>query len=112
MKATGGNEVSGGEILQYSMIVFLISRFVMTWAMQYLYPAKLLMVMSLVAMALCIFMTQSPNLAGVIALVSISACLSLMFRLFASCLWGDMVISTCALKSTVLNLRTILMQVH
>ncbi|CAB9495124.1 L-fucose:H+ symporter permease [Alteromonas macleodii] len=79
MQATGGNEVSGGEILQYSMIVFLISRFVMTWAMQYLYPAKLLMIMSLVAMALCIFMTQSPNLAGVIALVSISACLSLMF---------------------------------
>ncbi|MHC6647442.1 L-fucose:H+ symporter permease [Alteromonas sp. HB246098] len=79
MKATGGNEVSGGEILQYSMIVFLISRFVMTWAMQYLYPAKLLMIMSMVAMALCIFMTQSPNLAGVIALVSISACLSLMF---------------------------------
>lgn len=79
MKATGGNEVSGGEILQYSMIVFLISRFVMTWVMQYLYPARLLMIMSLVAMALCIFMTQSPNLAGVIALVSISACLSLMF---------------------------------
>ena len=79
MEATGGNEVSGGEILQYSMIVFLISRFVMTWLMQYLYPARLLMIMSLVAMALCIFMTQSPNLAGVIALVSISACLSLMF---------------------------------
>ncbi|MFD3389426.1 L-fucose:H+ symporter permease [Alteromonas macleodii] len=79
MKATGGNEVSGGEILQYSMIVFLISRFVMTWVMQYLYPARLLMIMSLTAMALCIFMTQSPNLAGVIALVSISACLSLMF---------------------------------
>ena len=79
MKATGGNEVSGGEILQYSMIVFLISRFVMTWVMQYLYPARLLMIMSLIAMALCIFMTQSPNLAGVIALVSISACLSLMF---------------------------------
>lgn len=79
MKAMGGNEVSGGEILQYSMIVFLISRFVMTWVMQYLYPARLLMIMSLIAMALCIFMTQSPNLAGVIALVSISACLSLMF---------------------------------
>ena len=79
MKATDGNEVSGGEILQYSMIVFLISRFVMTWVMQYLYPARLLMIMSLIAMALCIFMTQSPNLAGVIALVSISACLSLMF---------------------------------
>ncbi len=79
MEAIGGNEVDGGQILQYSMIVFLISRFVMTWLMQYIYPARLLMIMSLTASALCIFVTQSPNLAGVIALVSISACLSLMF---------------------------------
>ena len=79
MKAIGGNEVQGGDVLQYSMIVFLISRFVMTWVMQYLYPARLLMVMSLVAVGLCIVMTQAPNIVGVVALVSISACLSLMF---------------------------------
>lgn len=79
MKAVGGNEVDGGQILQYSMIVFLISRFVMTWLMQFLYPARLLMIMSLVAAGLCIIMTQSPDFIGVISLVSISACLSLMF---------------------------------
>lgn len=79
MDAIGGNETTGGEVLQYSMIVFLLSRFVMTWVMQFIYPARLLMLMSLMAAGLCIFMTQSPNLAGVIALVSISACLSLMF---------------------------------
>jgi FHS family L-fucose permease-like MFS transporter len=79
MKAIGGDEVQGGDVLQYSMIVFLISRFVMTWVMQYLYPARLLMVMSLVAAGLCIVMTQSPNIVGVVALISISACLSLMF---------------------------------
>ncbi len=79
MAATGGNEVDGGQILQYSMIVFLISRFVMTWVMQYLYPARLLMIMSLVAAALCIVMTQTPGFVGILALVSISACLSLMF---------------------------------
>lgn len=79
MEAIGGNEVKGGEVLQYSMIVFLLSRFVMTWIMQYLRPARLLMVMALVAVGLCIVMMQSPNLVGVVALVSISACLSLMF---------------------------------
>ena len=79
MAAIGGNEVDGGQVLQYSMIVFLISRFVMTWLMQYLYPAKLLMIMSLIAAGLCIVMTQAPNMVGVVSLVAISACLSLMF---------------------------------
>jgi len=79
MAAVGGNEVDGGQVLQYSMIVFLISRFVMTWLMQYLYPAKLLMIMSLIAAGLCIVMTQTPNMVGVVSLVAISACLSLMF---------------------------------
>lgn len=79
MAAIGGNEVDGGQVLQYSMIVFLVSRFVMTWLMQYLYPAKLLLVMSLTAAGLCIVMTQAPNTVGVVSLVAISACLSLMF---------------------------------
>ncbi len=79
MAAIDGNEVDGGQVLQYSMIVFLISRFVMTWLMQYLYPAKLLMIMSLIAAGLCIVMTQAPNMVGVVSLVAISACLSLMF---------------------------------
>ena len=79
MAAIGGNEVDGGQVLQYSMIVFLVSRFVMTWLMQYLYPAKLLMIMSLIAAGLCIVMTQAPNTVGVVSLVAISACLSLMF---------------------------------
>ena len=79
MAAIGGNEVDGGQVLQYSMIVFLISRFVMTWLMQYLYPAKLLMIMSLIAAGLCIVMTQALNMVGVVSLVAISACLSLMF---------------------------------
>ena len=79
MAAIGGNEVDGGQVLQYSIIVFLVSRFVMTWLMQYLYPAKLLMIMSLIAAWLCIVMTQAPNTVGVVSLVAISACLSLMF---------------------------------
>jgi len=79
MAAIGGNEVDGGQVLQYSMIVFLVSRFVMTWLMQYLYPAKLLLLMSLTAAGLCIVMTQAPNTVGVVSLVAISACLSLMF---------------------------------
>ena len=79
MEALDTNEVTGGSILQYSMITFLVSRFVMTWLMGFIRPAKLLMATSIIAMLLCFYMVKMPNISGVLALVSISACLSLMF---------------------------------
>ena len=79
MEAIGGNEAEAGWYLQASLIVFLISRFVMVWLMGYLRPAMLLMLMALCGTALCLFAMSSPNIAGVWAVVSISACLSLMF---------------------------------
>ncbi|MAD75021.1 MAG: L-fucose:H+ symporter permease [Rheinheimera sp.] len=79
MEALDTNEVTGGSILQYSMITFLVSRFVMTWLMGFIRPAKLLMATSIIAMLLCFYMVKMPNISGVWALVSISACLSLMF---------------------------------
>ena len=89
MEALNTNEVSGGTILQYSMITFLVSRFVMTWLMGFIRPAKLLMATSLIAMMLCIYMVQMPNISGVWALVCISACLSLMFpTIYAIALHG------------------------
>ena len=78
MEALDTNEVTGGSILQYSMITFLVSRFVMTWLMGFIRPAKLLMATSIIAMLLCFYMVKMPNISGVWALVSISACLSLM----------------------------------
>ncbi|MCU4675708.1 L-fucose:H+ symporter permease [Catenovulum sp. 2E275] len=79
MKALGGDEVTGGEVLQYSMILFLLSRFIMTWLMGFIRPAKLLLLMTSTAALLSVFMLLNVNLAGVVALVLISACLSLVF---------------------------------
>jgi FHS family L-fucose permease-like MFS transporter len=73
------DEVRAGAFLQYSLIVFLISRFVMTWLMGFVRPSALLTMMALLGSALCIYMIVSPDISGVWALVSISACLSLMF---------------------------------
>ncbi len=79
MEALNADEVTGGQVLQYSMILFLLSRFVMTWLMSKVRPARLLSIMSTVAILLCIVMMASHNITGVIALVMISGCLSLMF---------------------------------
>ena len=79
MEALDTNEVTGGTFLQYSMITFLFSRFVMTWLMGFIRPAKLLMATSVIATLLCLYMVQMLTISGVWALVCISACLSLMF---------------------------------
>ena len=79
MEAIGGTEADAGWYLQASLIVFLISRFVMVWLMGFLRPAMLLLLMALGGTALCFFAMSSPNITGVWAVVMISACLSLMF---------------------------------
>lgn len=79
MGAIGGNEAQAGWYLQASLIVFLISRFVMVWLMGFLRPAALLSAMALAGTALCLFAVSSPNMAGIWAVVMLSACLSLMF---------------------------------
>ena len=79
MEALNTTEVTGGQVLQYSMLVFLVSRFIMTWLMRFISGAKLLRFMALVAAVLCFIVTTQINLVGVVALVAISSCLSLMF---------------------------------
>lgn len=89
MEANDVNEVSGGQILQYSMLVFLISRFVMTWLMGFIRPAVLLGLMASIAALLCAYMVVAPGPSGVYALIGISACLSLMFpTIYAIALFG------------------------
>jgi FHS family L-fucose permease-like MFS transporter len=89
MEAISADEVRGGEILQYSMITFLISRFLMTWLMGFIRPAILLTCTTSLAVLLCLYMTMQPNITGIWALISISACLSLMFpTIYAIALHG------------------------
>lgn len=75
----GGTAVRGAYFLQVSLILFFISRFVMTWLMGYVRATKLLAIMASLAIVLCLYAAFFPGLSGAWALVGVSACLSLMF---------------------------------
>jgi MFS transporter, FHS family, L-fucose permease len=75
----GGSKVMGGWYLQASLIVFFISRFLMTLLMGYIRATKLLTAMGILAVALCAYAMFNTNMSGVWALVMVSFCLSLMF---------------------------------
>ena len=51
----------------------------MTWVIGRVRATKVLAVLAFLAVLLCVFAMVSPNLAGVLALVAVSFCLSLMF---------------------------------
>src|SRR6202171_919192 len=78
-QALGGSLQLGGFLLQVSLIVFLISRFIMTWVIGRIRATAVLSVLGALAVLLCIFAMFSPNVAGGVALVAVSFCLSLMF---------------------------------
>ena len=78
-QALGGSLVKGAAYLQASLLMFLASRFLMTWVIGFIRATKVLAVLAFLAVVLCLFAMSSPNLAGVLAVVSLSFCLSLMF---------------------------------
>jgi FHS family L-fucose permease-like MFS transporter len=78
-QALGGSLAKGGFFLQLSLLVFLVARFIMTWVIGRVRATKVLALLAFVAVLLCAFAMVSPNIAGVIALVAVSFCLSLMF---------------------------------
>lgn len=77
--ALNSNEVVGGLYLQYSMIVFLVARFVFTYLMRFIKPSRLLFAASVLAIVLNVILVFSPNLVGAWALVLVSFSMSLMF---------------------------------
>ena len=78
-QAIGGSLALGAYLLQASLIIFLLSRFLMTWVIGRIRATKVLAILGTLAIALCLFAIVSPNVAGVAAVVAISFCLSLMF---------------------------------
>jgi MFS transporter, FHS family, L-fucose permease len=62
-----------------ALLAFLIFRFVCTALMHVIRPSLMLLGMSLGGGFLCLIVILSPNLLGVLSLVAISACMSLMF---------------------------------
>lgn len=63
----------------YAMIIFCLSRFVCTFLLKYINPGKLLMVLAAGGMLFTLATIFLTGVAGVYALVGISACMSLMF---------------------------------
>ncbi|WP_028047581.1 L-fucose:H+ symporter permease [Cellulomonas sp. URHE0023] len=68
-----------GWYLQASLILFLVSRFVMTYLLGIIRPTKLLFVMALLGVVLALTAVLVPSMVGLIAVVAISVSLSLMF---------------------------------
>ena len=78
-QALNGSLELGGFVLQISLLIFLGSRFLMTWLMGYFRATALMAILGGLAVLLCIYAMFSPNLSGVIAVAALSFCLSLMF---------------------------------
>ncbi len=78
-QAVNGSLQLGGYLLQVSLIVFLISRFIMTWVIGRVRPTFMLALLGGLAVLLCLFAAVSPNALGLAAVVAVSFCLSLMF---------------------------------
>lgn len=75
----GVSNAVAGYWLQASLLVFLISRFVMVGLMGRFDPRKLMTVMCVLGVALSVLAAVSGNIVGAIAIVMLSACISLLF---------------------------------
>ena len=75
----GVSPEASGWWLQASLIIFLLSRFLMTWLLGIIRPSLLLLIMALFGVVCCVIAMVSLNTLGLIGVVSASASLSLMF---------------------------------
>lgn len=75
----GVSPESAGWWLQASLIIFLISRFVMTWLLGIFRPTLLLLIMAAFGVLCCLTAMFALNIVGLVAVIAISASLSLMF---------------------------------
>ena len=72
-------EVLSQQYNIYAMLFFICSRFVATYMMKYLKPAKLLGIFAILAMVFTVGVIIFQNRYGVYCLVAVSGCMSLMF---------------------------------
>lgn len=73
------DETVAGYWLQASLLVFLVSRFVMVGLMGRFDPRKLMTLMCVLGVALSLLAVVSGNIVGAVAIVLLSACISLLF---------------------------------
>ena len=72
-------EVLSQQYNIYAMLFFICSRFLATYLMKYLKPAKLLGIFAILAMVFTVGVIIFQNRYGVYCLVAVSGCMSLMF---------------------------------
>jgi FHS family L-fucose permease-like MFS transporter len=72
-------EVLSQQFNIYAMIFFICSRFIATWLMRWLTPARLLTIFGILAMVFTLGVIGFQNRLGLYCLVCISGCMSLMF---------------------------------
>ena len=63
----------------FAMLFFICSRFIATWLMKWLKPAKLLAIFGILAMVFTLGVIVFQNRMGLYCLVCVSGCMSLMF---------------------------------
>ena len=79
-----GMEEQAAEVLSqrfniYAMLFFICSRFIATWLMRWISPARLLTIFGILAMVFTTGVILSHDRTGVYSLVCVSGCMSLMF---------------------------------
>ena len=79
-----GMEEQAAEVLSqrfniYAMLFFICSRFITTWLMRWISPARLLTIFGILAMVFTTGVILSHDRTGVYCLVCVSGCMSLMF---------------------------------
>ncbi|ALJ01652.1 L-fucose:H+ symporter permease [Rufibacter tibetensis] len=73
------NEEAASNYYIYSLVLFMVCRFVFTALMKYILPRTLLLVTAAAAITLTLVVIYGSGLVGVYALIGISGCMSLMF---------------------------------
>ncbi len=79
MQALDLNEDGASSYYIASLILFTVSRFICTWLMSAFSPGRILTTLSLLAVGFTVVVMVGDGMVGVIALVGISGCMSLMF---------------------------------
>ncbi|MFB6272944.1 MAG: glucose/galactose MFS transporter, partial [Salinibacter sp.] len=79
MAELGHTEAQASTYYIAALVLFTVARFVSTWLMNYVRSSTLLTILSGVAIVLTSFVILGGGYVGVVALVGISGCMSLMF---------------------------------
>lgn len=78
-------EQAGATYYILSLVLFVAARFVCTWLMKFFAPRRILLALSVLAVACCLTAVYAGGVAGVYALMGISGCMSLMFPTIYAC---------------------------